>query len=322
MMAASGTRPATVRIILAFAAVYLIWGSTYLGIRVAIETIPPFIMAGARFLIPGIILYIGALAAGAPRPTAAQWRAGAVVGALLPMAGNGAVVWAELRNPSGLTALFVAQMPACMALLEWLRPGGRRPRGWVFAGLVLGTAGVALLIDPSAPAAGVVRDRIDLAAALALLCGAFAWAGGSLYAREAPLPASPAMATALQMLTGGTFLLTFGALRGELAHFSPAAVTPRSALAFTYLFSFGSLVGFTAYAWLLRVVSPTKVSTYAYVNPVVAVLLGWLIAGEPMTSRTVTAGGLIIAAVVVITTARGHQAAPREASIPEAGEAA
>jgi drug/metabolite transporter (DMT)-like permease len=315
-LTAGRRRASPMRIAAAFAAVYTIWGSTFLGIHYAIETIPPLLMAGSRFVLSGVVLYAWARLRGSPRPVAEEWRAGAVIGALLPLAGNGAVVWAEQRNPSGITALFVAIMPACMALLEWLRPGGSRPTRWALLGLVTGTAGVALLVDPRT--GGAAGDRIDLVAAGLLLCGSFAWAAGSLYSRSARLPASPIMATALQMLAGGTFLLTAGALIGEVPHFAWTAVTARSAMAFAYLFVFGSLIGFTSYAWLLQVVAPTKVATYAYVNPVVAVLLGWLIAGEPLTARTALAGVAIVGAVVLITTSKNRPSANR----PSAGDRA
>jgi drug/metabolite transporter (DMT)-like permease len=283
-------------VIAAFAAVYVIWGSTYLAIRLAIETMPPHLMAAARFLVAGAILYAWSRWRGAPRPTRRNWGAATLVGGLLLLGGNGAVVWAETRVPSGLTALLVAMVPIWMAVLEGLpRHGGKTPRAPVVAGLVLGLAGLALLIVP-----GRLAGRVDPVGAGVLLLGSFCWAFGSLHARVADLPKSGFLATAMEMLAGGAWLLVFGLATGQAGKLTLAAVSARSLLSLGYLVVFGSLIGFTAYIWLLKATTPARVSTYAYVNPVVAVLLGWAFAGEPITLRTFLAAAVIVGAVALI----------------------
>ncbi len=310
----------------AFAAIYIIWGSTYLAIRFAIETLPAFLMAGARFVIAGTALYAWSRLRGAPRPTVHNWGAGAIVGGLLLLGGNGAVVWAEHRIPSGVAALLAGIVPLWIVLLDWLRPRGRRPRSMVFAGLGLGLGGIVILVGPGQLGGG----HVDPVATLAMVLGTFLWALGSLYSRRAPLPASPLMSTALQMLSGGALLLLAAGLGGEWGQFNPAAVSARSALACSYLVVFGSLVAYSAYSWLLRVAPAARVATYAYVNPVVAVLLGWALAGEPLSARTLLAGTVIVTAVVLISrgvgrasTARSSRAvptpAPSSTDVPTAG---
>lgn len=286
---------------MAFAAVYVVWGSTYLAIRFAIETIPPMLMAGGRFLIAGLVIVGWAMLRGAPRPTAAEWRSAFVTGFLMLLGGNGAVVWAEQRVPSGITALLVAVVPLWMVLLDWLRPGGRRPRAAVFAGLVLGLVGIVLLVGPSSMSGAAV----DTLGAVVLVVGSLSWAAGSLVSRYGAHPRSPLMATGMQMLGGGAGLVLAGAAMGEFPAFAVGAVSTRSLVAFLYLVSFGSLVGFTAYVFLLRATTPARAATYAYVNPVVAVILGWALAGEPITPRTVAAAAVILAAVAIITTVGG-----------------
>lgn len=287
-----------VEILLAFAAVYLIWGSTYLAIRFAIETVPPLTMAAVRFLIAGTILYAWVWARGAVRPTRMQWLAATVVGALMLLGGNGAVVWAEQRVPSGLTALLVAMVPLWMVLLEWARRGGTPPSARVVGGLTLGLAGLVLLVGPEHVLGG---GHVDHAGALVLAFGSLSWAAGSLYSRHAHLPSSPLQATAMEMLAGSALLFAAAAVRGELADVQLAAVSARSALSLAYLVVFGSLIGFSAYIWLLRVTTPAKASTYAYVNPVVAMILGWALAGEALSPRTLLAAGVIVASVWLIT---------------------
>jgi drug/metabolite transporter (DMT)-like permease len=308
------------KIVAAFAAVYLIWGSTYLAIRFAIETIPPHLMASARFLVAGAILYAWARLRGAPRPTFRNWRAAAIIGGLLLLGGNGAVVWAETRVPSGITSLLVATVPIWMALIESLRAGGRRPAPAVIAGLLLGLGGLALLLAP-----GRLAGRVDLVGAGALILGSFSWAFGSLLSRTAGLPKSGFLAAAMEMLTGGVWLLLFGLATGQGAQMTFAALSAKSLLSLAYLIVFGSLVGFTAYIWLLGATTAARVSTYAYVNPVVAVLLGWAFAGEAMTLRTALAASVIVAAVALIirygarpsTPARVSDAAgPSPAAVP------
>ncbi len=286
------------RVIAAFAAVYLIWGSTYLAIRVAIETIPPFVMAGVRFIIAGTLLFAWARARGAPAPGRRHWAAATFIGVLLLTLGNGAVVWSEQRVASGLTALLVAMVPVWTVLVEWVGGTRERPGLGTVAGLLIGLGGVALLVAPGQLAGG---SRVDPLIALVLTGGSISWSIGSVYSHRAGLPRSPQLATAMEMLAGGAGLLVAGLLSGELAAFHPAAVTGRSALAVLYLIVFGSLIGFSAFVWLLRVSTPARVSTYAYVNPAVAVLVGWAFAREELTARTLLAAAIIVAGVVLIT---------------------
>lgn len=292
--------PSLLRVAVALGAVYVIWGSTYLAIAVAVETLPPFWMAGVRFVISGALLYGLALWQGAPQPTLVHWRSAALVGALLLCIGNGGVVWAEQHVPSGVAALLVATVPLWMVLLEW-RAGRVRPRPEVFAGLLLGFAGLVILVGPGELLGG---RGVHPVGAVVLVLASLSWAAGSVYSRRAPLPQSQFLGTGMEMLAGGALLLLAGTVAGEWARLDLAAVTPRSWLALLYLIVFGSGVGFTAYIWLLRHVSIAKVATYAYVNPVVAVLLGWALAGEALSARTALAAAVIIAAVVFITTSR------------------
>ena len=292
-------------VLLAFAAIYVIWGSTYLAIRFAIETVPPLFMAAVRFLVAGGALYAWLRWRGAERPAGIHWRAAAVVGGLLLLGGNGAVVWAEQRVPSGVTALLVAMVPFWMVLIDWARPGGAGPTWMVAAGLTLGLAGLALLVGPEQLLGGAHTDHLG---ALVLAFGCLSWSLGSVYSRHAPLPSSPQLATAMEMLAGGALLLLASGARGEWPLVDLDAVSLRSLLALGYLVVFGSLVAFSAYIWLLRQTTPARVSTYAYVNPVVAMVLGWALAGEPLSPRTLLAAGVIVAGVVLITTSRVKRA--------------
>lgn len=300
LSSAPARRPARSMVVTAFAAVYLLWGSTYLAIRFAIETMPPLIMAGARFLVAGTVLYTLVRARGAAKPTRANWVAALIVGGLLLACGNGSVVWAEQLVPSGIAALIVATVALWMVLFDWLRPGGRRPGAMVMAGIGLGLGGVVLLVQPSS----FGGQAVNPIGAATLVAASIAWAAGSIYSTRSKLPSSPLLATAMEMLAGGALLMIVGTLTGEVTSFDPSAVSLRSGLALLYLVIFGSLVGFSAYVWLLRVASPSSVSTYAYVNPVVAVILGWALAGESLTLRTILAAGVIIGAVVLITLGR------------------
>lgn len=291
--------PSRWNIIAAFAAIYLIWGSTYLGISFAIETIPPFLMAASRFLIAGGILYTWMRLTGAPRPALHHWKTMAIIGGLLLMGGNGLVTWAEQHVPSSLAALIIGATPVWFALVDWIAFGGRRPGGRMAAGLVLGLAGVALLVGPADLAGG---DHVDPLGAGALMLASMCWATGSLYSRGARMPDPPALATGMEMLAGGVLLLIAGTINGDWAHLDISAISLKSALALLYLALFGSLVAFSAYIWLLRHTTATRASTYAYVNPVVALFLGWALAGEEITPRTLAAAAIIVGAVVVITT--------------------
>ncbi|MCG3127933.1 MAG: putative inner membrane transporter YedA [Phycisphaerae bacterium] len=300
-MAAS---PSKLGIVAAFAAVYLIWGSTYLAIRVAVETLPPLLMAGIRFVFAGASLYALLRWRGAARPSAAHWRAAAIVGGLLLLGGNGLVVWAEQSVPSGIAALLVATVPLWIVILGAAGRGGTRPAGRELIGLALGTAGVCTLFAPQALAGDARAAPTDLFGAAGLVLASLLWAIGSLYSRRANLPRSPLLATAMEMICGGALQLLVGLLMGEAARFDPGRVAPRSIVAMLYLIVFGSWIGFSAYVWLLRVARPASVATYAYVNPIVAVLLGALLLSELLTFGTLVAMGLIVAGVVLITTAR------------------
>ena len=293
--------PPRFALVTAFAIIYLIWGSTFLGILFAIETLPPFLMASARFLVAGSVLYAWSrLANGAAAPSGAEWRATAALGLLLLVGGNGLLVWSEQRIPSGVAALFVGTVPCFMALIEWLRPGGARPSGHVVAGLLLGLVGLVWLVGPDAIMGGGRADFIG--AAVVVLCS-FSWALGSIYSRHVGTPASPFLSTAMQMLAGGLVLLLLSVVLGEPWELDVTAVSLRSALGLLYLIVFGSIVAFSAYIWLLRVSTPARVSTYAYVNPVVAVLLGWALAGEALTVRLAVAAAIIVSGVALITLA-------------------
>jgi drug/metabolite transporter (DMT)-like permease len=285
----------------AFASIYVIWGSTYLAIRYAIETIPPFVMGGTRFLVSGMLLYIWSRYRGAPKPTRLHWRNAIIAGAFLLLGGNGAVVWAEQFVPSGLTALLVSILPFWLVIIEWVRPPRRRPRGAVLVGLVLGFIGIIVLVGP-----GNIGGHGDVRplGALVLILGSLSWAIGSFWSRDAELPNSGLLTTGIEMLGGGALLTIVGVLSGELSHFDMHHVSRASAVGLVYLITFGSLLGFTSYIWLLDKVSPARLGTYAYVNPIVAVLLGWAIAGETLSIRTGVAAAIVICAVALITSAR------------------
>jgi drug/metabolite transporter (DMT)-like permease len=266
-------------------------------------------MAGVRFAIAGGLLYVIArLFGAASRPSGAQWRATAAVGLLLLVGGNGLVVWSELRLPSGVAALFVGTVPCWMVLLDWLRPGGARPSVQVSSGLVLGLAGLAFLVGPDSLLGG---GRADLVGAGAVLLASLSWGAGSIYSRHAAMPASPFLATAMEMLAGGAVLLALGVALGEWRHIDPAQFSTRSIAAFVYLIVLGSIVALSAYVWLLRVSTPARVSTYAYVNPVVAVLLGAAFAAEPLTPRMMIAAAVIVSGVALITLAPQRESAVR-----------
>jgi drug/metabolite transporter (DMT)-like permease len=290
------------RLIAAFAAVYVIWGSTYLAIRFAVQTLPPFLMASARFVIAGVLVLLWARwRDGAAWPNRMDWRVGLISGALLLLGGNGGVSWAEQRVPSGIAALLVAIVPLWMVLIEWLRPGGTRPSAAVFAGVGLGLVGLALLVGPDALRSG---SGSDASGAIVLVLASLSWAAGSLYTKFAPRTTSVTVGTGTQMLAGGLALLVAAIVAGEPSRLDLAHASTRSLLAFAYLLTFGSLIGFTAYVYLLAHTTAAKAATYAYVNPVVAVLLGWAIGHEPVTSRTVLAAAVILGGVAIITITR------------------
>jgi drug/metabolite transporter (DMT)-like permease len=293
------------QIIAAFASIYLIWGSTYLAIRYAVETIPPFIMGGVRFLISGAMLYLWARSRGAPRPTRLHWRNAIIAGGFLLLGGNGAVVWAEQFVPSGLTALLVSILPFWLVIIEWIRPPRRRPSGAVLVGLVLGFVGIIVLVGPSDVGG---HGDVSPLGAFVLILGSLSWAIGSFWSRDAQLPQSGLLTTGMEMVGGGVLLLVVGTLAGEFSRLDIHGISTASAFGLLYLITFGSLLGFTSYIWLLDKVSPARLGTYAYVNPIVAVLLGWAIAGERLSIRTGVAAAIVICAVALITTARSTAA--------------
>jgi drug/metabolite transporter (DMT)-like permease len=290
-----GKPPPPAAFIFAFAAIYLIWGSTYLAIRVAVAALPPFLLAGTRFLLAGGILAAWLAATRGFRPTPRQWRDNALVGALLLAGGNGMVVWAEQSIPSGITTLVISINPLLFALAEWALPRGRRPAAATFFGIVLGLAGLLLLVGPGGAAA--VDPRRCAGIFVACLC----WTTGSLYARHAREPADPIVGATAQMLCGGLLMVLIAGADGEAARFAWEQVTARAGAAWLYLVVAGSLVGYSSYVWLLKHSTTARASTYAYVNPVVAVFLGWRLLGEPLTARTLAASVVIIAGVVIIT---------------------
>ena len=287
-------------IVLAFAAVYLIWGSTYLAIRYAIETLPPFLMAGSRFLTAGLILFVWAVGKGESiRASASLWPRAFIIGALLLLCGNGGVTWAEKYIASGLAALLIATEPLWVVMLNWAITR-RRPNTKVLFGVFIGLAGVALLIGDGLRQ--VDSSSMSLIGAGVVVLSSLAWAGGSVYVNRRPLQASTSMASGMQMVAGGSLLLLLAFTAGDFQRLNLANASWRSLASLVYLTVFGSLVAFTAYSWLLRNVTTARAATYAYVNPVVAVLLGWLFASEPLTSRMAIAAAIIIGSVALITT--------------------
>jgi drug/metabolite transporter (DMT)-like permease len=293
---------------IALLALYIVWGSTYLAIRFSVETIPPFLHASLRFLISGAILYIWRRAAGDPAPTAGNWKATAIVGTALLLGGNGLVGWAEQTVPSGIAALMITTSPFWLVLFESLRAGGTKPTWQAILGLVIGFAGVFILVGP-AEITGVEGDFDTFGIILLLLAPLF-WSMGSIFAKGADMPKSTLLSTGMQMLTGAIALFIVSLIRGELTGFNPGLVSMRSWWALIYLITFGSLVGFVSYGWLLHNAPISLVSTYAYVNPVVAVLLGSLLADEPLNGRILIAAAIIIGSVVLINSARQVKVKP------------
>jgi drug/metabolite transporter (DMT)-like permease len=295
--------PKKTLVIVAFAALYLIWGSTYLGIRFAIETIPPFLMAGTRFLLAGLIMYAIAWSQGMVKSSWANWRTSLIIGACLLLGGNGGVTISEKYIDSGLAAVIVAIVPIYIVVLGWASGMAPRPTPIVWLGLVGGFVGVGILLGPSLRFSS--NDAHGPAIGMSiLLVSTFLWSAGSLYSRVAKHAASPFLTAAQQMMCGGMLLLLTGALTGELRRFHPGSVSILSVASFAYLVIIGAVVGYTAYIWLLRHCDPAKVATYAYVNPIVAVLLGAAFGGETLTMRIVMAAGLIIGSVAMVITAQ------------------
>ncbi|MEY3773715.1 MAG: putative inner rane transporter YedA [Verrucomicrobiota bacterium] len=304
--------PSRSALIVAFATIYLVWGSTYLAIKVAVGTIPPFLMAGARFLVAGTMLYAWLWFTKKIRPTPRQWFDNAIIGGLLLLGGNGLVSWASETTPSSITTLIISIGPLFIVLADWLvlAVGGDATRGAkptlaTLGGLALGFGGLALLVGPDL--GSEAATRLDPWRVGAILFGCVTWSAGSIYTRYARQAAEPMTAAALQMVTGGFWLMLVSILCGEPARFDAAAISAASAGAWLYLVCIGSLVGFTTFVWLMKNCSPARVSTYAYVNPVVAVFLGWLILSEPVGPRMLAASAVIITAVAIITAQKNRK---------------
>ncbi|NOT09296.1 MAG: EamA family transporter [Gemmatimonadales bacterium] len=280
-----------------FAAIYIVWGSTYLAIRVMVASVPPFLAAGSRFLVAGGMLYAAARWRGVPAPPRRRWGPAFFLGALFFLVGNGGLSWAETRVPSGLAALLAATSPLFTMIFMSARDGWARPPLRQVLGIVAGLSGVALLVAPGELIGGA---HADLAGAGAITLAAAGWAAGSVTSHALPLHSSPVMATGMKMMTGGTLLLLFGLLVGEGGRIATLTLEPQAVLAWVYLVTFGSLIGFSAFTYLLRVTTPAKTSTSAYINPLVAVALGWAILNEPVTPRTLLAAAVIIGGVMLI----------------------
>lgn len=295
------------KVIIAFGLVYVIWGSTYLAIRFAIGTIPPFLMVGTRFIIAGSALYLLHRLRGGAKPTAIQWRNTAIAGGAMLMLGNGLLSWAELRVPSGLAALIVAIVPLWMVVFDWLS-GGPRPGRNAILGIVFGLIGVGLLVGPG-------KGSVDPLGALAVIIAGMGWSAGTLFAKRVDLPKSTILTTGMEMMAGGVIDVAVGLITGEAAHFHLASISRDSLFGVVYLIILGSWVGYSAYNYLVHAVTPAQLGTYAYVNPCIALLLGWLIADETIGPRTLVAMGVIVCAVILLTV---KSAATQR---PEAGSA-
>jgi len=287
-------------LLLAFATLYVVWGSTYLAIRIAVASLPPFVMGALRFGGAGGVLYVFLRLRGVPRPSPRNWGAAFLVGGLLLGVGNGLVCWAEQWVPSGQAALIVATVPLWMTALPWLARRAPRPHSAALAGVVLGLAGVATLVGGLSGARGTVAGAALFGGRVGVLLASFSWAVGSLWSRRLPLPKETVMATAMEMLAASPLMAVFALARGEWGHFHPAAVTPGAWIALSYLGVFGSLAGFGSYVFLLKHTTPARASTYAFVNPLVAVFLGTVLAGEAIGARTGVAALLIVSAVAAV----------------------
>ncbi len=297
----------TTKLIFAFAAIYLIWGTTYLAMRVGVESIPPFLMAASRFLFAGTVMYTILRLRGLPNPTLKQWKSALIVGSLLFLGGNGLVTWSEQEIPSGIAALVIATLPMWMTLFDWLFFGGRAPSPKIAFGIALGIAGIILLIGPQQLISGTTE--LNLFYMLGLIFAPIFWSIGSLYCRTADLPSNVFMANASEMLCGGAVLLVVSLVFGEPGKFELTAVPASAWGALIYLTIFGSMIALTSYAWLLKNATAAKVSTYSYVNPIIAMFLGWLILSEPVTLRTALAVFVILAGVILIVTTKNRKIA-------------
>jgi drug/metabolite transporter (DMT)-like permease len=309
--------PNPLLVLIALLTVYVIWGSTYLGIRLAIASIPPCFMAGTRYLAAGAAMFIFALFRGAKMPSPVEWRDALILGGCLLLGGNGGVTFAEQYVPSGTAALLVATVPVFLTIFAWASKLGPRPSVMVSVGLLLGLLGVSILSRPSPQSTVSPGNQFHwYIGIIALLVAAAVWAWGSLYSRKAAHPSSPIVGVGIQMICGGVLLLLVSISTGEAGRVDLGRVTAESFLAWLYIVVFGAIIAFTAYIWLTRVISPALLGTYAFVNPVVAVLLGWAIAGEQLDSRTISGAAVIVVAVVllVVFTNRTNRTALRRST--------
>jgi drug/metabolite transporter (DMT)-like permease len=303
------------KIWIALLALYIVWGSTYLAIRFAVETIPPFMHASIRFLISGAILFLWRRSAGDPMPSTGNWKSTAIVGTLLLLGGNGLVSLAEKNIPSGIAALVISTSPFWLVLFESLRAGGTKPNWQSILGLIIGFSGVFILIGPAEITGS--GQHLDTASVIMLLTAPFLWSLGSIYARGADMPKSTLMSTGMQMLAGSVSLFIVSVLTGELNGFSFSQISANSWWGLIYLITFGSLIGFVSYGYLLHNAPVSLTSTYAYVNPVVAVFLGWLLANEELNARIGIASAIIIGSVVFINVTRQMSTKKVEQIVPE-----
>lgn len=304
-------------IVASFLAVYVIWGSTFFAIRIGLESFPPLLLAGTRHLAAGIVLYL-LFRRSSSAPTKQQWFTAAITGVLLLFAGNGGVCWAEQTVPSGIAALLVATVTLWMVLVDWLRPGGHKPSARVFAGIVIGFAGLLILVGPAHVGNS---NRLNPVGAAVLVLASLAWACGSLYSKHGSLPSSPLLGAGMQALCGGAVLWIIGLLSGEGANLHVASITPRAWLAALYLAVFGSCMGFSAYLYILKKSTAARVATYAFVNPIVALSIGWGFGGEGLSGRTLLAGAVILTAVILVITAPHREQDELTDVLPNPGEA-
>ena len=297
----------TGKILLSFAIIYFVWGSTFYAIRVGVHEMPPLLFAAMRFLTAGAVMYGWLLARGERSPTARQWASASALGFLIFVCDYGLLFWAEQRVPSGVAAVVLATIPVFIALSEIVLLGTQRMTVRLAVALLIGIAGVAVLVSHSF---NLGDAPVDALGAAALIFAAFSWSISTVMTKRLPLPASKPMSSAAQMLSGGVMLTVISGLAGNLRGFRPEAITWGAWVALAYLIVFGSIIGFTAYIWLLHHESPTKVGTYAYVNPVVAVLVGYFLGGEALGPRTVLGTLCVLVSVVLITRQGAQKAAP------------
>src|SRR5580700_269368 len=298
-MSTSTAHPATWKTLTAFAIIYFVWGSTFLAIRIGVNEVPPLLLAAMRFTIAGLVLYLWLLARGERSPTLREWTSATLLGLIIFLFDYGILFWAETRIPSGIAAVMLATIPGLMALSEIIFLRTQKLTARLLLALLIGVAGVAVLMSHSLNLGGAPIDKFG---AIALIFAAISWSVASAFTRILPLPSSKVMSSGAQMLTGGIFLTIAAAAFGEFRNFHPTGVSRGAWLALLYLIVAGSIIGFTAYVWLIHYQSPTKVGTYAYVNPIVAVLVGYFLGGEALTSRTILGTLFVLISVIVITT--------------------